>query len=64
MSLFASFTCLKCPDCGLMAMASGIYHDVDEPRLDVTKCQGCGAELQIRTDSKTGETKVQRPKKN
>jgi hypothetical protein len=64
MALFASFTCLKCPECGLMVVASGTYYDVTEPRLDVTKCKGCGAELQIRTDPETGETRVERVKRN
>lgn len=64
MALFASFTGLPCPGCGLMVMASGIYHDVNEPRLDVTKCAGCGAELQVSTDPKTGEMRVEGVKKN
>jgi predicted RNA-binding Zn-ribbon protein involved in translation (DUF1610 family) len=64
MALFASFTGIKCPNCGMMVMAYGKYEDLDEPRLDVTKCQGCGAELQIRTDPKTGKTRAERVKKN
>ena len=47
-----------------MVVASGIYFDHKEPRLDVTTCQGCGAEFQIRTDPETGETRVEGVKKN
>ena len=64
MSLFASFSGFKCPNCGLMVMASGIYFDKKEPRLDVTKCKYCQTELQVSKDPVTGKTKAERVKRN
>jgi hypothetical protein len=44
MSLFTSFSCVKCPNYGLFVIASETYYDPTEPRLDAAKCEGCGTE--------------------
>ncbi|MCJ7746924.1 MAG: phage terminase large subunit family protein [Desulfobacterales bacterium] len=64
MSLFASFTGLPCPECGLPIMVSGIYYDSNEPQLGVTKCEHCKTELQVSKDPLTGKIKPERVKKN
>jgi len=62
--LFASFTGLPCPECGLPIMVSGIYHDMDEPQLGVTTCGHCQAELQVSKDPMTGEARAEKKKPN
>jgi len=64
MGLFASFTGVPCPECGLPIMASGIYYDKDEPQLSVTTCEYCQAELQVSKDLATGKLKAERVKKS
>ena len=64
MSLFASFTGLPCPECGLPIMVSGIYHDKDEPELGVTKCEHCKVEFQVSKDQVTGKMRAERVKRN
>jgi len=64
MGLFASFTGLPCPECGLPIMVFGIYYDKNEPELGVTTCEYCQAELQVSKDPATGETRAERVKKN
>jgi len=64
MALFASFTGLPCPECGLPIMVSGIYYDKDEPVLGVTTCEFCQAELQVSKDPVTGEIRAEKVKKN
>lgn len=64
MALFASFTGVKCPMCGRMIVASGIYHDKHEPELDVTKCGWCQTEIQVSKDPLTGEIRAGKVKRN
>jgi hypothetical protein len=64
MSLFASFTGLPCPECGLPIMVSGIYYDKGEPELGVTACEYCKSELQVSKDPATGEIRTERVKRN
>ena len=64
MALFASFTGLPCPECGLPIMVSGIYYDKDEPELGVTTCDYCQAEVQVSKDPASGEVRAERAKKN
>ena len=64
MGLFASFTGLPCPECGLPIMVSGIYYDKHEPELGVTICEYCEAGLQVSKDQVTRETRAERAKKN
>jgi formate dehydrogenase maturation protein FdhE len=64
MALFASFTGVPCPICRGMIVASGIYFDKSEPELGVTKCEYCETELQVSKDPLTGETRVERVKRN
>lgn len=61
MSIMASFHGFKCPECGQMIMASEIK-GLHEPGLAVTKCQWCGAEIQVTTDHVTGETRAEKKK--
>lgn len=64
MSLFASFSGLPCPECGLPIMVSGLYCDKDEPVPGVTTCGYCQAELQVSKDPASGEIRAERVKKN
>ncbi len=64
MALFASFTGLPCPECGLPIVVSGIYYDKDEPQMGVTTCEYCFADLQVSNDPVTGRTRAERVKKN
>ena len=64
MGLFASFTGLPCPECGLPIMVSGIYYDKNEPELGVTTCQNCKAELQLSKDPASGKMRAEKVMKN
>jgi transcription elongation factor Elf1 len=64
MGLFASFTGLPCPECGAFIMVSGIYFDMKEPQLGVTKCEHCKVEFQVSKDQVTGKMRAERVKKN
>ena len=64
MSLFASFSGLPCPECGLPMMVSRIYHDKDEPMLGVTTCDYCLANLQVTKDPASGKMRAERVKRN
>jgi len=64
MGLFASFTGLSCPERGLLSMVSGIYFDMKEPQLGVTKCEHCKVEFQVSKDQVTGKIRAERVKRN
>ena len=63
MSIVASFSGFKCPECGNMIMASEVK-GTHEPSLAVTICEWCDAELQVTTDHVSGRVAVEKLKKS
>jgi hypothetical protein len=64
MALFASFSIVSCPKCGVTILARGIYHSQTGPKLDTTKCEHCKTELQVSKDPATGEIRAERVNKS